>query len=281
MPRSTRDIAIVLLLLGAGLFLLFAFSGDRGTGPVSKAVYTVFRPFRLAAYGLRSRATGLWRGYIDLVGVEKENKLLKDETARLRRDLQILKSKERENRRLRKLLKLKEQYEFPSLAAQVIGEDAVGWYGTFMINRGFDDGVVPGMPATAAEGVVGRVVSASATMSKVLLITDPSLAVDCRVARTRDRGVLSGYLDRKCILRYLNLKAGIRPGDEVVTSGLGGVFPRGLLLGRVEQVRKDAQGLFLEALVTPALDFSEIEEVLVILGKPGGFYIEPGLGDAS
>jgi rod shape-determining protein MreC len=281
MPRSARDIAVVLLLLGAGLFLLFAFSGDRGTGPAAGVAYAIFRPLRIAAHGVRSRAAGLWRGYVDLIGVEEENRLLRNETARLRHDLQVLKTKERENRRLRKLLKLKEHYEFPSLAAQVIGEDATGWYGTFMINRGSDDGVVPGMPATAADGVVGRVVSASASMSKVLLITDPSLSIDCRVARTRDRGVLNGYLDRKCILRYLNLKARIRPGDEVVTSGLGRVFPRGLLLGRVERVAKDAQGLFLEALVTPALDFSEIEEVLVILGRPGGFHIEPGLEGAS
>ena len=111
------------------------------------------------------------------------------------------------------------------------------------------------------------------------MITDPNLSVDCRVARTRDRGVLNGYLDRECIIRYVDLKARIREGDEVVTSGLDGVFPKELPVGKVSQVRSDPQGLFLEALVTPAANFAEIEEVLVILGKRSGFDIRPGLED--
>jgi rod shape-determining protein MreC len=163
------------------------------------------------------------------------------------------------------------------LVAQVVGEDATGWYKSIFVNRGSEDGVGCDMAVTVAQGIVGRVVKTTHDMSRVLLLTDPNLSVDCRVARTRDRGLLSGSLERGCILRYINLKSGIAAGDEVVTSGLDGVFPRGLPVGKIEKVRKGAQGLFLEALVTPAVDLSEIEEVLVILGRKGGFDIQPGL----
>ncbi len=222
MPRSIREMALVLVLVGAGLVIMFSSDDERQAGTVSRVAYTILRPFQQAISSVHVRATDLWRGYVDLLGVRVENLQLKEEIAGLRRERAVLLSKERENLRLRKLLDLRDRYEFPSLVAQVIGEDALGWYRTFLINKGSEDGVLPGMPAAVAEGVVGRVVRTSASVSRVRLITDPNLSVDCRVARTRDRGVLNGYLDRECILRYVDLKARIREGDDVVTSGLDG-----------------------------------------------------------
>jgi len=159
----------------------------------------------------------------------------------------------------------------------VIGEDAVGWYRTFFINRGSDDGVQADMAVTVPEGLVGRVVRSASEMSQVLLVVDPSFSADCRISRTRDRGVISGSLDGGCVLRYISLKSDAKPGDTVMTSGLDGIFPRGLAVGAVEAVRKGDQGLFLEAQVMPAVNFREIEDVLVMLGKQGGFDIRPGL----
>lgn len=237
----------------------------------------VMRPFQQAVFGIHKRAGDIWSSYVDLLRVREENDRLKKELHRLMRRNASLKTQERENRRLRKLLNLKAQHEFPSLVAQVIGEDAVGWYRTFFINRGSEDGVFPHMPVTTAEGVVGRIARISSDMAQVLLVTDPNFSLDCRVARTRDRGVLTGSLDKGCVLRYVRLDSGIRPGDDVVTSGLDGVFPKGLPVGKVHSVTKDDQRLFLEARVTPKVHFSEIEEVLVILGERGGFDIRPGL----
>jgi rod shape-determining protein MreC len=266
-----------MLLIGAGLLVLFSSLQDREAGLVTGLVYTAFRPVQDAISGVHTGGERLWRGYIGLVGLHEENRRLQEEVGRLRRERAMLMSHEREYRRLKKLLNLKADYEFPSLVAQVIGEDAAGWYKTFFINRGSEDGVSAGMPATVAEGLVGQVVTAAPTVSTVLLVTDPALSVDCRVGRTRDRGILSGYLNRQCILRYVDLKSRMRAGDEVVTSGMGGVFPRGLAVGKIETVRKDPQGLFLEALVAPAVKFPKIEEVLVILSKRSGFDIRPGL----
>jgi rod shape-determining protein MreC len=235
------------------------------------------RPPQQVISALSSRISAVWKGYVALTGVQEENARLRKEISELKGEMEILQATARENQRLRRLLQLKTRNEFPSLVAQVIGEDASGWYRTFFINRGAEDGVFEQMPAAVGEGVVGRVKTTSSKMSKILLITDPDLAVDCRVARTRDRGVLSGYLDSGCVLRYIDLKSSIRVGDNVVTSGLDGVFPKGLPLGKVKGVRKGSQGLFLEAAVTPAVDFSMVEEVLLITDFTGGFDIRPGL----
>ena len=116
-------------------------------------------------------------------------------------------------------------------------------------------------------------------MAQVLLISDPNLSLDCRVVRTRDRGILKGSLDRGCVLRYISIKSQVEPGDELETSGLDGVFPRGLTVGRIDSVRSGDQGMFLEAHVIPAANLSAIEEVLVILASRGGFDIRPGLED--
>lgn len=277
MPRSIRDIAIVLLLVGGGLLLIFSSSDDREAGPVGGVFHTILRPFQQVISTAHSQVAGVWRNYVALVGVREENRSLKDEVRRLRQERALLLGYESENRRLKKFLNLKARYELPSLVAQVIGEDAIGWYKTFFINRGSEDGIAPGMAATVAEGVVGRVATTTPSVSKVLLVTDPGVAIDSRVARTRDRGVLSGYLDKECILRYIDLRSQVKPGDEVVTSGLDGVFPKGLPVGTIKQVRRDAQGLFLEAMVTPAVNLSEVEEVLVVLGKRGGYDVQPGI----
>lgn len=211
----------------------------------------------------------------------RENDALKKEIRGLKSDKAILSDMESENKRLKKLLGLKASHEFPSVAAQVIGEDASGWYRTLLINRGSEDGVHPYMPVTVAEGVVGRVDGCSSDMARVLLLTDPNHSVDCRVARTCDRGVLTGSLERGCVLRFINLRSGIQPGDEVITSGLDGIFPRGLPVGKVETIQKGYQGLYWKARVKPAVDFSEIEEVLVVLRQQGGFDIRPGLEDKN
>ncbi len=277
MPRSIRDIAVVLILLGAGVLILVSDSKSREQGPEVGLFYRVLKPVQQVVTTFHSKSVDLWRGYINLVGIQEENKALKEELRKLRGERSALLNAERENLRLKKLLNLKGGHEFPSLVAGLIGEDSVGWHRSFFINRGSADGITPQMAVAVAEGIVGRVTRCSATMAQVVSITDPSLSVDCRLIRTRDRGILNGSLDGGCVLRYLDPKADVRIGDEVITSGLDGIFPKGLPVGRIESVRKGSQGLFLEAQVTPAADFAGIEEVLVVLGRPAAFEIQTGL----
>jgi len=254
--------------------LIFSYGKKSQTGITESVVYRFFRPLEQAVSTLKTSVGDVWRNYVYLVGVKKENRELKEELRQLRREKGELLAREAENIRLKKLLDVKTRLEHPSVVAQIIGEDASGWFRTFFIDKGTDDGVFAGMPVTATEGLVGRISRSGANMAQVLLITDSALAVDCRIARTRDRGILRGALEGGCALRHVNPKVQLKEGDEVITSGLGGVFPSGFPVGKISAVRMGEQGLFLEALVTPSVNFSALDKVLVILSTLGGFDVQ-------
>lgn len=271
MPRSIREIALLIILLGCSLVLVFSSGKGTGIEATESILYRVLKPLDQGLFRIRKGIGGLWENYLDLVNVKRENVELQEELKRLHREKAELSAREPENLRLRKLLDLKNRLEFPSVVAQIIGEDASGWFRTCFINKGTDDGVFAGMPVTAVDGLVGRISRSAAGMAQVTLITDPALAVDCRIARTRERGILRGYLEGGSILRYLNPKAQFQSGDDVVTSGLDGVFPMAIPVGKIHSLRSGEQGLFVQALVVPAVDLSGLDEVLVVLTTLGGF----------
>jgi rod shape-determining protein MreC len=277
MPRSIRDFIIAVILVSLGLIMLFSSFEKGQSGTFMSVIYSVFKPINQTVTFVQERAAGLFNSYLWLVNVSRENSNLTEEVRRLRAQIVSLREKELENKRLKKVLELKSRLDFPTLVAQIIGQDASGFFRTVLINKGFDDGVLPDMPVTVPEGIVGKISRSSPVMAQVMMITDPGMSVDCRVERTRDRGLLSGSYSYSCLLQYVNKGAQIKEGDLVVTSGLDGIFPRGLIVGMIQSIRSSEHGLFLEAVVTPAAKLSEIEEVVVILGIQGGFSIEPGL----
>jgi len=169
-----------------------------------------------------------------------------------------------QNERLRKLLAFVDDIDRPALPAQVIGEDASSWARTITIDKGTRAGVRVGLPVAAAEGVVGRVIKTAANSSRVLLVTDASSAVAALVQRTRTRGVARGR-GVEMSLDYALRKADIKQGDLLITSGMGGVFPKGLTLGYVAAVQRNEFGLFQKVDIVPAVDFSHLEEVLVVI----------------
>jgi rod shape-determining protein MreC len=118
-------------------------------------------------------------------------------------------------------------------------------------------------------GVVGQVVSATARTSKVLLLTDPNSGIDVLVQRTRSRGIVSGSLDNGAVLKYVKRSEDIQEGDRLITSGMDGVFPKGLMVGTVIKVRKQHLGLFQYIEILPAVQSSRIEEVLVVAADSG------------
>ena len=165
---------------------------------------------------------------------------------------------------MRKLLDFKEEVQLSTLPAQVISEDASSWFRTVVVDKGYEDGVAEGMPVVVAEGVVGRTIRVAKHQSTVLLITDASSAVASLVQNNRTRGVCRGEGTQLTLDFALRL-AEIAVGDRIVTSGTGGVFPKGLVIGSVSQVSKGDYGLFQSVTVSPSVDFSRLEEVLVLL----------------
>ncbi|MGC8659083.1 MAG: rod shape-determining protein MreC [Desulfomonilaceae bacterium] len=277
MPRSIKELIVTVVLLSFGLVLLFSSFEKGRSGTFVTIIYSVFKPFQQTVSFFEGKTNNLLKSYIWLVGVSKKNDELTEEVRKLRTEIVSLKEKELENRRLKRVLELKNRLDFPTVVAQVIGQDASGFFRTVLINKGSDEGVLPDMAVTVPEGIVGKINRSSATMAQVIMITDPSMSVDCRIERTRDRGLLTGSYSNSCLLQFVNKEADLKSQDIVVTSGLDGIFPRGLVVGTLQSVRLSEHGLFQEAVVNPSAKLSEIEEVIVILGIHGGFSMEPGL----
>jgi rod shape-determining protein MreC len=153
----------------------------------------------------------------------------------------------------------------PVWPAQVTGRDPTGWFKSVIIDKGRGAGLELNMPVVNASGVVGRIVSVSPNYAKVLLIIDQNSAVDCLVQRSRDRGMVKGLSAEICKLDFVVKSSDVATEDVVVTSGLGGIFPKGLPVGKVLNVKEASGELFKDIEVRPVVDFSKLEEVLVIL----------------
>ncbi|MCK5913595.1 MAG: rod shape-determining protein MreC, partial [Desulfuromusa sp.] len=187
------------------------------------------------------------------------------ENLELRSQLQQVQEVSLQNERLRELLAFVDDLDRPALPAQIIGEDASNWARTIVIDKGSRAGLRDGFPVVAAQGVVGRIIKVAPESSRVLLITDASSAVAALIQRTRTRGVARGR-GQNLSIEYALRKADIQVGDLLVTSGMGGIFPKGLPLAVIESVEKGQFGLFQQIKAVPTIDFSHLEEVMVIVG---------------
>jgi rod shape-determining protein MreC len=209
-------------------------------------------------------AAALWTGFVALQGVETENKQLREELEYLRGQNSQLREAAAATERLTALLEFKEHALPTMVAAQVIGRDTGNWYHTIILNKGGSDGLLPDMGVITPAGVVGRIVKTTAATSVVLLATDPNNAIAGLIQRTRDEGIVEGTMQGMARLKYIPLLSSARAGDRVVTSGLVGGFPRGLSIGTITRIDKEEGALFQSAELTPEVDVTRVEEVLVI-----------------
>lgn len=205
--------------------------------------------------------------------VLEENKLLKEKLAAEENLQSQLLELRKENRRLREMLDFKERTAYTLLPAEVVARDPSHWFETITINKGYADGVQKDMAVVTSQGLVGNVFIVSQNSSRVLMLTDSRLAVSALVQRSREPGfvgIIEGYPEKKGFLRMSNLspEANIQPGDAVISSGLGGVFPKGLVIGHVVEVGQDQYGLLQQAIVCPAVNFNRLEEVFIVIELP-------------
>jgi len=221
------------------------------------------RPFRSVTSSTSSAISGWWRAYVDLIGVRQENVSLLDRVRTLEAENSRLMEFQSENSRLRGLLQLAERGAVRGVAARVVGRDATNWVQTVTLNRGAADGLARGMAVLAGDGVVGQVVSVSPSTALVLLMTDHSSGIDAIVQGSRARGVVEGVGEETCRWRFVLSEEEVKIGDRVITSGMDGVFPKGLLLGIVTDVGSES-GLFRSIVVRPAVRLSALEDVLVV-----------------
>jgi rod shape-determining protein MreC len=223
----------------------------------------VFFPIELLTT-LEQSVIGIWQDYVALHHVREENRQLRRDLGLLQKQNGDLRESAVAAQRLAALLEFKEQFVPETVAARVIGRDSTNWYRGVILNKGDRDGIRPEMGVMTSMGVVGRVVKTGPFSSMVLLVTDPHNAITGIIQRSRDEGIVEGTSQGRARIKYLPLLAGIRVGDTVVTSGLTGGFPRGIVIGAVLSIQKEEGELFQSAEIAPEADLSKLEEVLVI-----------------
>jgi rod shape-determining protein MreC len=255
----------ILLLFFALFFISSHLQGERSWNPCGKLIIEVVAPFQKFIKQTVNVTEGLWLKYFVLINTHNEN-------IRLKRELDSLKSVKyryqellRTNQRLQSLLQFKESTDQPVIAAQVIGKDPSGWFQSVIIDKGENAGIKMNMPVVNAEGVVGKLVSVSYNYAKVLLVIDQNSSVDCIIQRSRDSGIVKGYSSKVCLLDYVLKSSDVRVGDVVVTSGLDRIFPKGIPVGDVIEVKDPPGELFKDVKISPRVNFSKLEELLVIL----------------
>jgi len=267
LPQNSRTLLWVFFI-AFFLLLLSMNSGQKGQwNPLEQIVIEVTVPIERLFQRTVAWTEDFWSNYFFLVNVRRENTALKREVDALK----VENSRYREQLftydRLKALLQFKQSLNIPAVAAQVIGLDPTGWFKSVIIDKGTSAEISMDMPVVNASGVVGRVVSVSPHYAKILLLIDQNSAVDSLIQRSRDRGMVCGLGRETCSLDYMIKTSDVQEGDKVVTSGLGGVYPKGIPIGQVIHVEDSPGDLFKHITVKPAVDFSRLEEVLVILRK--------------
>ena len=197
-----------------------------------------------------------------------ENRALSEEIVYLRGEMRMAGELERDNRMLRDLLGFVQRFPNKLISCEVIGRDSTGWWQTVRLDKGAAAGVAEGRAVLTTEGLIGRTVAVSERTADVLLLADPSCKVSVRLKRSGEFGVAEGVgaepgRPPTVRLDYLLKTADVQPGDEVVTSGLGGLFPKGLPVGRVAEVAPDASGLYQTARIELAADLGKLEYAFV------------------
>lgn len=229
-----------------------------------RVVLWVMAPFQKAVTGGMNGIASTIHQYVFLVHTKKENEKLRMENNRLTEMVNSLREIQIENERLRKFLAFKERYLPSGVSAEVIARDTTSEYQTIRINKGGDVGLKVRTPVMTPEGVVGQLITVWQNYSDVLLLTDQNHAIDVIVQRSRARGVVKGGQRMTCELHYLARTDDVALGDTLVSSGIEGIFPKGLLIGTVSNIEKKKFGVSQKVEITPAVDLTKLEEVLVI-----------------
>jgi len=252
------------------LFLMFSHGEKSGYwNPLEQVAVEITAPFQKFISSTVVATGNIWFKYFDLINSHKQNLELRDEIYSLKVENYLYRERLAAYQRLQKLLPFRETTDKPVIAARVVGWDPSGLFKSVIIDKGKNSGLTINMPVVNADGVVGRLVSVSADYSKVLLLIDQNSAVDCVVERSRDRGMVKGLSSKTIVyessLDYVPKTGDIIVGDTVITSGLGGVFPKGVPVGQVVDIKAPSDEIFMDIKIMPSVNFSKLEEVLVIL----------------
>jgi len=260
-------VSIACFILLAVLSLTLLTWKVKGRAPVAafeSVVLSISKPLQQVTTWTTRQFRGLWDNYIYLVHLQQENQRLREELRWIQQENHRYIEAYLQYQRLQRLLSFREQTPLDAVTAEVVGRNANNWTEIIYINRGTRDKVAKGMPVVTHEGLVGQVIHAAPTLSQVMLLTDFRSGVDALVQRTRASGIVAGRGRSTAELKFLPVGTDLQPGDRVLSSGMGGVFPKGLIIGEVKDVYQNGQPTQ-HVEIQPSVEFSHLEEVLVLL----------------
>jgi rod shape-determining protein MreC len=266
LEHKTKWVAYIFVALSV-IVLSLSIGKGQEWNPAEKLAIEITAPIQKCFIGTVRFLKDIWKNYFFLAGARQENLRLKARIELLEFENSGYQEALLTNKRLQDLLNIQDKPDDLLLPAMVTGWDSSGMFKSIIIDKGSREGVSINMAVVNSEGVVGRVVSVSPHYSQVLLVTDQNSAIDGLVQSSRGRGMVKGSGSDECYFDYVIKTCEIKQGDAIVTSGLGGIFPKGLCLGRVESVGDSPYELFKDVRVIPAVNFNKLEEVLIITTK--------------
>jgi len=265
--NQSHPIKIILLLailVPLVFYILISTIGRKNFTLPHRLALEVLGPVQSTFSKTIDLGSNIWHHYFALVEVAKENDQLRLEIKKYKKINTEFREAAAINGRLQKLLDLEQSIKVPNISAQIIGRDPSLWFKTMTINKGSSSGVEKGMPVVTPEGIAGQVINVSPHYAKILAATDPNSAIDAVVQKNRIQGIIKGD-GQGYLLHYVLKNSEVSPGDKIVTSGMGGIFPKGLAIGQVSEVIKSRRGMFQKIKVKPAVDFQRLEYLNIIL----------------
>ncbi|MCR5846390.1 MAG: rod shape-determining protein MreC [bacterium] len=261
-------VLIIAIVLSIGLMTIWSVEGTRGPLHTMRTVTnTVVAPLQKAGAFLATPFKAVGNGITNAAADDEELLALKEENEALKAQVIEYEEYKLENDRLSELLKMTSTYSLKSVGARVIAHSADSWNQTITLNKGSSDGIEPGMPVMGGKGLLGQVESCTPSTCIVRLITDEQSGVAVMLQSTRTEGVVTGSVDGLLYLKYVPVSVNVQLGDPVITSGLGGTYPKGLVVGIVSRITSNPSDVYQTLIVQPLSESSLVtEEVLIFIG---------------
>ena len=262
---------MILIITTLGLFVFMAFSSQQRERPTlfEDALSTIVTPIQKVFLSVSTSIENSIAFVSEIKMLKDQNETLIVMVEQLEEENRRLQEFKDENVRLKEMLGLKHEFDnFEIIGAQIIAKEPGNWFYIFTINRGTVHGIENQSAVITNKGLVGHVFDVRRNSAKIMAIIDSDSKVSALIARTRDIAVVKGDLtltqEGLCKLSYVSKEADIIEGDAVITSGLGGIYPKGILIGRIREIEKQPYELTQNAIVEPEVDFKRLEKVFVI-----------------
>ncbi len=265
--RQSTGLRPLIVLCVVSILVLTFYLREGESGPIHTlraGVTTITTPARLAGNLVSAPFNAVGNIFGNLTASRATLDELEAENAELTARVAELAEYQATSERLEKLLDLQSTYNLQSTAARIIGQSSDAWSDTVTIDKGSLDGISVNMPVTNSTGVIGQVIEVAPNASTVRLLTDEGSGVSAMIQDTRAQGMVQGQPDGTLRMDYVSVDADVKEGDIIITSGIGGVYPKGLPIGTVASVTKNSNDVYYTIIVSSASRTESNEEVLVI-----------------